>query len=144
MSDGLNKVMLIGNLGTDPVHKVTTSNTDITEIRVATTESWRGQDGNRQEQTEWHRVVAWGKQAIFARDYLTKGQKVYIEGKIKTRKWTDEDGKDHYMTEIVANRFLFLDSRNKVENTMGDNNYQNNNYQNSYFPQGDDDDDIPF
>lgn len=111
MADGLNKVMLIGYLGADPVHKVTSGNNDVVDLRLATSESWKDQSGNRQEQTEWHRIVVWGKQAIFARDYLKKGSKIYLEGKIRTRKWQDKEGKDQYTTEIVAKSFLFLDTK---------------------------------
>ncbi|MBU1220957.1 single-stranded DNA-binding protein [Myxococcota bacterium] len=144
MADGLNKVMLIGHLGADPVHKVTSGNNDVTDLRLATTESWRGPDGNRQEQTEWHRIVVWGKQAIFARDYLKKGSKIYVEGKIRTRKWTDQEGKDHYTTEIMAKSFLFLDSKKPIDNNYQGSGQDSGMPSNYGSPMGADDDDIPF
>lgn len=149
MADGLNKVMLIGHLGADPVHKVTNGNNDVTDLRLATTESWKDQSGNRQEQTEWHRIVVWGKQAIFARDYLKKGSKIYLEGKIRTRKWQDQEGKDHYTTEIVASKFLFLDTKKDGQgsNSGGGSSYGGpDSYggPTSYGNSPADDDDIPF
>lgn len=137
MADGLNKVQLIGNLGKDPEHRVTQNNKDVTTISVGTSESWKGQDGNRQQKTEWHKVIFWGQQAIAIRDYFKKGSKIYIEGKITTRKWQDNNSNDRYSTEIVANKFLFLDSKPKTG--QQDNNGYNN--QGSGYPT---DDDIPF
>lgn len=111
MADGLNKVELIGNLGSDPEFRTTTTNKSVVNFRMATGESWKDSSGNRQESTEWHRVVFWGRTAEIVRDHLKKGSKIYLEGKIKTRKWTDNDGKDQYTTEIVGNKFLFLDGK---------------------------------
>ena len=152
MADGLNKVMLIGYLGADPVYK-TTSNSEVVDLRLATTESWKDQSGNRQEQTEWHRIVVWGKQAAFCRDYLKKGSKIYVEGKIRTRKWTDQEGKDRYTTEIVANKFLFMDTKKDSQGQSGGS-YGSSGRNGggsyggggggSYGPPPVDDDDIPF
>ncbi|MBN2724032.1 MAG: single-stranded DNA-binding protein [Deltaproteobacteria bacterium] len=116
MAEGLNKVMLIGHLGADPVFKSTSAN-DVCELRLATSESWRGANGDRQEHTEWHRIVVWGKQASVLKEYTRKGSKLYVEGKIKTRKWTDQEGKDRYTTEILANKFIFLDPKKGSDNS---------------------------
>ncbi len=111
MADGLNKVMLIGNLGKDPVFRVTPNNRSVAEFSLATSESWKGDDGNRQTSTEWHKVVVWGAAANAVRDNLKKGSKVYVEGSIRTRKWTDKEGKDRYSTEIQSSRVLFIGGR---------------------------------
>jgi len=108
MADGLNKVILIGHLGADPVHRVTTGNKDVCDFRLATTESWRGEDGNRNQTTEWHRVVVWGRTAVIVKENLTKGSQVYVEGKLRTRKWTDNENRERYTTEIIASKVLFL------------------------------------
>jgi len=107
----LNKVMLIGNLGGDPETRYTQDGTCVCNIRVATTERFKNRNGEQQERTEWHRVVLWGRLGEIAGQYLRKGSKVYIEGKIETRKWQDRDGNDRYTTEIRANEMKMLDSR---------------------------------
>jgi len=104
----INKAILIGNLGADPEIRYTQSGTAVATFNVATTERWKGQDGQMQEQTEWHRIVAWAKLAEICGEYLHKGSKVYIEGKIQTRKWQDKDGADRYTTEIVARDMKML------------------------------------
>jgi len=111
MADGLNKVILIGNLGKDPVYRVTSNNRAVAEFSLATSESWKGEDGNRQTHTEWHKIVVWGPAANAVRDSLKKGSKVYVEGGLRTRKWTDKEGKDRYTTEIQSSRVLFLSGR---------------------------------
>jgi single-strand DNA-binding protein len=112
MAQGINKVILIGNLGADPETRYTPSNTAVTNLRLATAESWKDkQTGERQEKTEWHRVVMFGRLAEIAAEYLKKGSKVYIEGRLQTNKWQDSDGKDRYSTDIVANEMQMLDSR---------------------------------
>ena len=111
MADGLNKVILIGNLGKDPVYRVTSNNRAVAEFSLATSESWKGDDGNRQSHTEWHKIVVWGPAANAVRDSLKKGSKVYVEGSLRTRKWTDKEGKDRYTTEIQSSRVLFLSGR---------------------------------
>jgi len=108
---GVNKAIIIGSVGKDPEVRATASGDCIVNLSVATSESWKDKQGNKQESTEWHRVSAFGKLAEIIRDYVVKGSKVYIEGKIKTRKWQDKDGKDQYTTEIVANELQMLDSK---------------------------------
>jgi len=107
----LNKAMLIGNLGADPETRFTQDGTCVCNIRVATTERFKNRNGERQERTEWHRVVLWGRLGEIANEYLRKGSRVYIEGKIETRKWTDRDGNDRYTTEIRASDMKMLSSR---------------------------------
>jgi len=104
----LNKVMLIGNLGADPESRFMQDGTCVCNVRLATTEKFKGRDGNPQERTEWHRVVMWGRLGEIANQYLSKGSRVYIEGKIETRKWQDRDGNDKYTTEIRANEMKML------------------------------------
>jgi single-strand DNA-binding protein len=112
MARGINKVILIGNLGADPETRYTPSNTAVTNLRLATSESWRDkQSGDQQERTEWHRVVCFSRLAEIAAEYLRKGSKVYIEGSLRTNKWQGKDGQDRYTTEIVANDMQMLDSR---------------------------------
>jgi single-strand DNA-binding protein len=108
----VNKVILIGNLGKDPETRYLPSGDAVTNITVATTESWKDKkSGDKQEHTEWHRVSFFGRQAEVAGEYLKKGSPVYIEGRIRTRKWQDKDGQDRYSTEIVADRMQLLGSR---------------------------------
>ncbi len=111
MARGLNKVMLIGNLGADPEIKYSSSGTPIANLRLATNESRKNSEGEWEEKTEWHRVVIFGKQAEFCKDYLRKGSKIFIEGRIQTRSWDDQDGQKHYMTEIVSFSMLTLDPK---------------------------------
>ncbi|WYD82184.1 MAG: single-stranded DNA-binding protein [Candidatus Electrothrix gigas] len=98
----INKVILIGNLGADPELKYTQSGIPVTTLSVATNERWKDKDGQQQEQTEWHRIVAWRQLAETCNEYLHKGSKVYVEGKLQTRKWQDQNGNDRYTTEIMA------------------------------------------
>lgn len=108
---GVNKVILIGNLGKDPEVRYTESGQAIANITLATSETWKDKNtGNQKEQTEWHRVVFFRRLAEIAGEYLKKGSKVYIEGKLQTRKWQDKDGQDRYTTEIVANEMQMLGS----------------------------------
>jgi single-strand DNA-binding protein len=108
----LNKVMLIGNLGIDPEIRSTQSGQTVANFRMATSETFGGRDGTpQQERTEWHKIVAWGRLAEIVRDYLRKGQKVYIEGRITTKEWTDQQGNKRYTTEIVAQNMLMLSAR---------------------------------
>ena len=112
MARGINKVILVGNLGADPETRYTASGSAVTNIRLATTESWRDrQSGDRQEKTEWHRVVFFNRLAEVAGEYLRKGSQVYVEGKIQTRKWQDQSGQDRYTTEVVANEMQMLGGR---------------------------------
>ena len=111
-SRGINKVILIGNLGADPEVRYTQNSTAIANLSVATSETWKDkQTGEQREQTEWHRVVCYRRLAEIAGEYLRKGSKVYIEGRLQTRKWQGQDGKDNYTTEIVCNEMQMLDSR---------------------------------
>jgi len=108
-SRGVNKVILVGNLGKDPEMKYTASGAAIANITVATSESWNDkQSGEKVEKTEWHRIVAFQRLAEIMGEYLTKGSQVYIEGKIQTRKWQDQNGQDRYTTEVVANDMQML------------------------------------
>ena len=111
-SRGINKVILIGNLGNDPEVRYSQAGAAITNISVATSESWKDkQTGQQQERTEWHRVVFFNRLAEIAGEYLKKGSKVYVEGSLRTRKWQDQSGQDRYTTEIVAAEMQMLDSR---------------------------------
>lgn len=112
MARGVNKVILVGNLGRDPEVKYTASGAAVVNITVATSESWNDKQTNeRVEKTEWHRVVAFQRLAEIMGEYLRKGSQVYIEGKLQTRKWQDQNGQDRYTTEIVANEMQMLGSR---------------------------------
>jgi single-strand DNA-binding protein len=103
---GVNKVILVGNLGDDPEARSLNSGGEVVNLRVATSESWKDRDGNRQERTEWHRVVIFNENlGRVAKQYLRKGSQVYLEGQIQTRKWTDQSGQDRYSTEVVLQRF---------------------------------------
>ena len=113
---GVNKVILVGNLGDDPESRSLNNGGEVVNLRVATSESWKDRDGQRQERTEWHRVVIFNENlGRVAKSYLRKGSKVYLEGQLQTRKWTDNSGQDKYSTEIVLQRFrgelVLLDSR---------------------------------
>ncbi|TLY94120.1 MAG: single-stranded DNA-binding protein [Gammaproteobacteria bacterium] len=112
MARGINKVILIGNLGADPETRAMPSGTTVANLRVATSESWRDkQTGEQQERTEWHRVALFGRLAEIAGEYLRKGSQVYIEGSLRTRKWQDKQGNDRYSTEIVGNDLQMLGGR---------------------------------
>jgi single-strand DNA-binding protein len=112
MARGINKVILIGNLGRDPETRYTQGGSAVTNLRIATAESWKDkQTGEQQERTEWHSVVCFARLGEIAGEYLRKGSKVYIEGRLQTRKWQDKEGHDRYSTEIVANDMQMLDSR---------------------------------
>ena len=107
----INKAILIGNLGADPELRYTQSGTPVASFRIATTERWKDKEGNPQEQTEWHNIVAWSRLAEICGEYLNKGSRVYIEGKLQTRKWQDQNGNDRYTTEIVAREMKMLTPR---------------------------------
>ena len=112
MARGINKVILVGNLGKDPEGKFMPNGNAVTNIAIATSESWKDkQTGQQQERTEWHRVVFFNRLAEIATEYLKKGSKVYLEGSLRTRKWQAQDGQDRYTTEIVASEMQMLDSR---------------------------------
>lgn len=112
MSRGVNKVILVGNLGADPETRYTAGGSAVTNVRLATTDSWKDkQSGEQQERTEWHRVVFWGRLAEICAEYLRKGSQIYVEGRIQTRKWQDKDGQDRWSTEIVGNEMQMLGGR---------------------------------
>jgi single-strand DNA-binding protein len=112
MARGINKVILIGNLGSDPEVRYMPSGAAVANVNIATSESWKDKNtGEQQERTEWHRVVFFNRLGEIAGQYLRKGSKVYVEGRLQTRKWQDQSGQDRYTTEIVANEMQMLDSR---------------------------------
>ncbi len=112
MARGINKVILVGNLGADPETRAMPSGTTVANLRIATSESWRDkQSGEQQERTEWHRVALFGRLGEIAAEYLKKGSQVYIEGSLRTRKWQDKQGNERYSTEIVANEMQMLGGR---------------------------------
>ena len=114
MSRGLNKVMIIGNLGRDPEMRYTPSGKPVTTFSVATTRTWNTADGEKREETEWFNVVAWSSLAEICKQYLTKGQQVYIEGRLQTRHWDDQEGNKHTSVEIVANEMIILSERREI------------------------------
>ena len=112
MARGVNKVILVGNLGKDPETRYMPSGSAVTNLTLATSESWKDkQTGEQQERTEWHKIAMFGRLAEIAAEYLRKGSQVYIEGKLRTRKWQDKEGKDRYTTEIVADEMQMLGSK---------------------------------
>ena len=141
---GINKVILVGNLGQDPEVRFTAGGAAVTTLSLATSESWKDKEsGQDQEKTEWHRVVLWNRLAENAGEYLKKGSKVYIEGQLQTRKW-EQDGQTRYTTEVIGRDMQFLDSR---AGSSASNNYEDMNQDvgNGAMPEsGITDDDIPF
>ena len=125
----VNKVILIGNLGADPEIRYTQSGTAVATFRMATTEKFKWKDGQMQDQTEWHRIVAWARLAEICGEYLHKGSKVYIEGRLQTRKWTDQSGVEKYTTEIIAREMKMLSARG------GSDQDSYGGYQDSSFPE---------
>ena len=119
-SRGINKVILVGNLGNDPEHRVLPSGGGVTNISLATSESWKDEtSGEQKERTEWHRVVFFNRLSEIAAEYLRKGSKVYVEGTLRTRKWQDQSGQDRYTTEIVGAEMQMLDSRGATQDGGG-------------------------
>ena len=108
MARGVNKVILIGNLGNDPEVRYTQGGQAVANFRIATTEQWTGKDGQQQERTEWHNIVVWGKSAENCGKYLSRGRQVYVDGRLQTREWQDKEGQKRYTTEVVANDIQFL------------------------------------
>ena len=134
----LNKVMLIGNLGRDPEVRTTASGTPVANFSLATSRRWTDRDGQRQEQTEWHNIVCWGRQAEIAGQYLTKGKQVFVEGRLQTRSWEDKNsGEKKYRTEIVCDNFQMLGRRGDG----GGSDYGGGGGDSDFGPS---DDDIPF
>ena len=145
MSRGVNKVILVGNLGQKPEMRYTATQTAVANLSIATTESWKDKEsGENRDKTEWHRVVFFGNLAEIAEKYLDKGSSVYIEGKIQTRKWQDKEGKDRWTTEVLGNQLTMLGSRNSSDSSE-----EVSNSSDTPFPEDDSgpgitDDDIPF
>lgn len=111
MAGGVNKVILIGNLGADPEVRFTPTGQAVCNFRIATSESWKDKNGQQQERTEWHRIVVWGKLGELCGEYLKKGRQAYVEGRLQTREWTDKENKKNWTTEVVANQVTFLGGR---------------------------------
>ncbi len=116
---GVNKVILVGRLGADPEIKSVGNSQSVARLSVATSEAWTGKDGQKQERTEWHRVVVWGRQAENCAKHLSKGRQVYVEGRLQTRSWEDQSGQKKYATEIVANTVQFLGAGAGAERSQG-------------------------
>ena len=143
MARGINKVIVLGNLGSEPDARYMPNGNAVTNISVATTDSWKDKEsGERLEKTEWHRVVFFGRLAEIASEYLKKGSQVYVEGRIQTRKWEDKEGNDRWTTEIVANEMQMLGER--ISSPSNSNNVKTPKNSNSEFASDDFDDDIPF
>ena len=142
---GINKVILVGNLGQDPEVKYTAGGAAVTTLSLATSESWKDKDtGSDQEKTEWHRVVLWRRLAEIAGEYLKKGSKVYIEGQLQTRKW-EQDGQTRYTTEVVGRAMQFVDSRGSSSSEKSSYDDINQDMSSQNLPDsGITDDDIPF
>lgn len=116
---GLNKVMVIGHLGRDPEMRYTPSGRPVTSFSVVTTRTWNSAEGERHEESEWFNVVAWGNLAEICNQYLSKDQQVYVEGRLQTRGWEDDEGKKHYRTELVANEMIVLGERKTTIHSNG-------------------------
>ncbi|WP_018865690.1 MULTISPECIES: single-stranded DNA-binding protein [unclassified Thioalkalivibrio] len=158
MARGVNKVILLGNLGADPEKRETPNGVTVTNLRLATSEQWTDKNsGEKRENTEWHRVVMFGRLADIAAQYLSKGSQVYIEGKIQTRKWQDQSGNDRYSTEVVANDMQLIGGRGGGGgggfdqdpgygggNAYGGGGQQGGNRSSAPVSGGFDDDDVPF
>ena len=141
---GVNKAIIIGRLGQDPELKQTGSGQSVCTLNVATSENWTDRDGNRQERTEWHRIVIWGKQADNAAKYLAKGRQVYIEGRLQTRSWETPEGQKRYTTEIVASTVQFLGGGATEGRSQSNNN--SDNYSQDFAPEPffDSNEEVPF
>lgn len=146
MARGVNKVILIGNLGADPEVRYMPSGGAVTNLRLATSESWRDKQTNEmQERTEWHRVVLYNRLAEVAGEYLRKGSKVYVEGSIRTNKWQDQSGADRYTTEIIGNQMQMLDAKGGSMSDMPSDSSNHSNHNQTAAAQAETfDDDIPF
>jgi len=130
MVRGLNKVMVIGSVGRDPEMRYIPSGKPVTSFSVATTRSWTSSEGQRREETEWFNVVAWGNLAEICKQYVRKGQQVYVEGRLQTRSWEDHEGKKRFRTELVANEMILLGGGREVSEAVG--------------PAGGDEEEFPF
>jgi len=145
MSRGVNKVILVGNLGQKPEMRYTATQTAVANLSIATTESWKDKEsGENRDKTEWHRVVFFGSLAEIAEKYLDKGSSVYVEGKIQTRKWQDKDGNDRYTTEVLGNQLTMLGSKSSLDSSNQTNSSSNTPFPDDDSGEGLSDDDIPF
>lgn len=117
MSRGINRVIIVGSLGADPEVGVTAGGVSVVSLSIATNEAWKGKDGQQQERTEWHKVVLFGRQSEVARDYLSKGSSVYVEGKLRYRKYTDKQGNDRHVTEIIGNNMQMLGGKKSPQSS---------------------------
>ena len=145
MSRGVNKVILVGNLGQKPEMRYTATQTAVANLSIATTESWKDKEsGENRDKTEWHRVVFFGNLAEIAEKYLDKGSSLYVEGKIQTRKWQDKDGNDRYTTEVLGNQLTMLGSRNSSDSSISQDNTSSTPFPEDDSSDGITDDDIPF
>ena len=138
----VNKVIIVGNLGRDPESRQTQDGTSVTNFTVATTDKWTDRNGEKQERTEWHRVVAWKRLAEICTEYLTKGKQVYIEGKLQTREWEDQQGQRRFTTEIVAQTMQMLGGRGEFAQQPRPATATNAEF--PPVPGAGDDDDLPF
>ena len=152
---GVNKVILIGNLGADPEVRFTGSGTAVANFNIATTERFNNREGEKQERTEWHRIVMFGRQAEIAKEYLHKGRQVYIEGRLQTRQWEDQQGQKRYTTEVVCNNMQMIGSRGGGGGGGGGDDFPSQDMPSDRAPAaqtssgsasggGSDDDDLPF
>jgi len=144
MANGLNKAILIGNLGRDPEVRYTPSGLAVANFSIATSETWTNKEGEKETRTEWHRIVAFGKLGEICGEYLAKGKQIYIEGRIQTRDWEDKDGVKRYTTEIVANEMQMLGGRGGSASFSGDSAPASASAAPAPVEAGDFDDDIPF
>ena len=140
---GINKVILIGNLGKDPEVRHLENGATVASFSLATTESYKDRDGKKVQQTEWHNIVVWRKLAEIAEKYLTKGSKIYLEGKIRSRSWEDKDGNKRYTTEIIGDTFTMLDGKKDEFGNIASEPIENNNTA-SRLPENGPENDLPF
>lgn len=141
---GINKAIIIGNLGADPELRYTQSGQAVGNFRIATNEKWKDKDGDMQERTEWHRIVVWGKTAENCEKYLAKGRQVYVEGRLQTNEWEDKDGNKRYTTEIVAQTVQFLSGGDGGGQRGDRGGSSSSSDPETHFDQSFNDDDIPF
>ena len=147
---GVNKVIIVGRLGADPEVKTVSTGQNVARLNLATSDNWTDQNGQKQERTEWHRVVAWGRLADLCGKYLAKGRQIYLEGRLQTRSWEDQQGAKRYTTEIVASTIQFLGGASERSQDSGNYQQQNTQNNNSSFqdfgpePSFDSNDEIPF
>lgn len=145
MAGAVNKVILVGNLGSDPELKQTPGGQSVCEFRLATNESWKDKDGEKHDRTEWHRIIVWGKIGENCNKFLAKGRQVYLEGRIQTRSWEDKEGVKRYTTEVIARDVQFLGSKDGGSSGGGKSSDNGGGYDNPDFgARGSTDEDIPF